>query len=182
MGIKNFFRGGKSCLGNLLAMILVVCAIVWGVFKWLDIYTEHNISVTVPDIKGMHLNEARTLLGNHTLVAVISDSTYNTNQPAGIILDTNPVAGSIVKERRTIYLTINTNRAPMKVIPDIIDNSSLREAEAKLMAMGFKLTDNEPVEGEKDWIYGIKYRGAEIENGDEVTVGAVLTLKVGTGE
>lgn len=184
MNIRDFFSFRKNSFfwGNLLAMIIVVIAIVFGTFKWLDHYTEHDISVTVPDIKGMRLQEAQALLKNYTLVGVVSDSTYNTNKPGGTILETNPISGSVVKEKRIVYLTINTSRVPTKIIPDLIDNCSLREAEAKLLAMGFKLGENDSIEGEKDWIYGIKYRGTRISNGDEIPTGATLVLEVGSGD
>ena len=167
--------------GNIVAMIVVTCAIIFGVFKWLERYTEHGIAVTVPDIKGMKLAEAKMLLGNHTLIGIVSDSTYNTDKPGGIILETKPESGAVVKEKRIIYLTVNTDRPPMKIIPNLADNSSLRETEAKLLAMGFKLGEAIKVNGEKDWVYGIKYRGSRVEYGDEVPTGATLVLEVGSG-
>lgn len=184
MNIRDFFSFKKNFFfwGNLLAMLVVVISLIVIVFKWLDYYTEHNVSVKVPDVKGMSLVQAREELAKFTLVAVVSDSTYNKKQPGGIVLDINPVEGSVVKERRTVYLTINTSRPPMKVIPALADNSSLREAEARLLAMGFKLEENELVDGEKDWVYGIKHRGVRVNNGDEVPAGATLVLEVGSGD
>lgn len=64
-------------------------------------------------------------------------------------------------------------------LPDLIDNSSLRQAEAKLKAMGFRLTEPEYVSGEQDWIYGIKYRGRSLMSGDKIPHEAILTLCVG---
>ena len=48
--------------------------------------------------------------------------------------------------------------------------------------MGFKLDENDSIAGEKDWIYGIKYQGVSLQNGDEVPIGATLVLEVGSGE
>ena len=184
MTIKDFFSFKKNFFfwGNLLAMAIVAVGLVWGVFKWLNHYTDHDVAVVVPDVKGLLRNEAETLLTNHKLNPIVTDSTYNTSKPGGIILDMNPSEGAIVKEGRAIYLTVNTNRPPMRVIPDLIDNSSLRQAEAKLLAMCFKLDENDSIAGEKDWIYGIKYQGVSLQNGDEVPIGATLVLEVGSGE
>ena len=184
MTIKDFFSFKKNFFfwGNLLAMALVVVGLVWGVFKWLDHYTDHNVFVTVPEVKGLPLADAEGLLRKHKLTPVVSDSTYNTSQPGGIILDMIPTEGAIVKEGRSVYLTVNTNRPPMRMIPNLIDNSSLREAEAKLLTMGFHLDKNDTIEGEQDWIYGIKYKGASLQNGDEVPLGATLVLEVGGGD
>lgn len=184
MTIKEFFSIKKNFFfwGNLLAMAIVAVGLVWGVFKWLDHYTDHDVAVTVPEVIGLQWDEAEALLRKHTLTPVVSDSTYNPSKPGGIILDMTPAQGSVVKEGRSVYLTVNTNRPPMRVIPDLIDNSSLREAEAKLKAMGFVLAENDTIEGEQDWIYGIKYKGASLKNGDEVPLGATLVLEVGGGE
>ena len=90
--------------------------------------------------------------------------------------------GQKVKEGRIIYLTINTLNIPLRPVPDVADNSSMRQAQAKILAAGFKLSENEMIPGEKDWVYGVKYMGRQLEMGDKVPVGATLTLLVGDGE
>ena len=62
-----------------------------------------------------------------------------------------------------------------------IYNSSMRQAQARLLAAGFKLSENEHIAGEKDWVYGVKYKGRTLTNGEKVPVGATLTLIVGDG-
>ena len=99
--------------------------------------------------------------------------------PAGAILEQKPEGGAKVKIGRSIYLTINTGEVPKVAIPDIIDNSSFRQAEARLRALGFKLTEPEYIEGEKGWIYGVKYNGKELTSGEKIPREAVLTLCVG---
>ena len=86
-----------------------------------------------------------------------------------------------VKAGHVIYVTVNSTSSPTVVIPDIIDNSSLREAEAKLAAMGFKLLPPKRIVGEKDWVYGIISRGRRVGTGDRISTDAPLTLIVGTG-
>ena len=86
-----------------------------------------------------------------------------------------------MKEGRTIYLTINTQNIPLQDIPDIADNSSMRQAQARLLATGFKLTEHEYIPGEKDWVYGVKYKGHTLTKGEKVPMGATLTLIVGDG-
>jgi hypothetical protein len=78
-------------------------------------------------------------------------------------------------------VTVNSPSSPTFAIPDIVDNSSFREAEAKLMAMGFRLTEPQKVVGEKDWVYGIICRGRRVSNGDRVPIDYPLTLMIGTG-
>lgn len=184
MTIKEFFsfKANKYFWLNLIAMIAVVVLLLLGVLKWLDVYTRHGEAVVVPDVKGMTVGEAEMLFRNHGLVCVVSDSSYVKNKPAGSILEVNPSAGQKVKEGRTIYLTINTLDVPMRLVPDVADNSSVRQAQAKILAAGFKLSESEMVSGEKDWVYGVRYKGRQLNMGDKVPVGATLTLLVGDGE
>ena len=67
-------------------------------------------------------------------------------------------------------------------IPDIIDNSSVREATAKLTALGFKLLEPQIVIGERDWVYGIVSRGRRLNAGDRISIEQPLTLLIGSGE
>lgn len=183
MTIKDFFsfRQNKFFWFNLIAMVGVVVIALFGVLKGLDVYTRHGEAVVVPNVKGMRVTEAGKLFRNHKLNYIVSDSTYVKEQPAGCILDYHPTSGQRVKEGRTIYLTINTQNIPLQAVPDIADNSSMRQAQARLLATGFKLTEHEYIPGEKDWVYGVKYNGHTLTNGEKVPMGATLTLVVGDG-
>lgn len=183
MTIRDFFsfRRNKFFWINIVAMVVVIGGLLFGTLKGMDIYTHHGEAVVVPDVKGLSVEEAGKVFGNRGLSYVISDSTYAKSKPAGCILDCKPAAGQRVKEGRTVYLTINTLSIPLQDVPDVADNSSLREAEARILAAGFKLNDIEYMAGEKDWVYGIKYRETMLAIGDKVPVGATLTLMVGDG-
>ena len=69
----------------------------------------------------------------------------------------------------------------MQTIPDVADNSSVRQATAKLITAGFILTANGSLTGERDWVYGVKYNGRQLMLGERVPTGATLTLMVGNG-
>ena len=183
MTIKEFFsfKQNKFFWINLIAMVIVVALVLFGVLKGLDIYTRHGEAVVVPNVKGMGVAEAEKMFRNQGLTCIVSDSSYVKNLPAGCILEHNPAAGQKVKEGRTIYLTINTLSTPLSVVPDVADNSSVRQAQAKLIAAGFKLTENRMVSGEKDWVYGVIYQGRQLQIGDKAPIGATLTLMVGDG-
>ncbi len=183
MTIKEFFsfKVNKFFWLNIIGMVATGVLLLFGVMRWLDVYTRHGEAVIVPDVKGMTVEEATRLFSEKKLACVVSDSTYVKKQPAGIILDLNPAAGQKVKEGRLIYLTINTLSVPLRAIPDVADNSSLRQAQAKILASGFKLNEEEEVSGEKDWVYGVKYKGRMLTAGEEIPLGAALTLIVGNG-
>ena len=183
MTIKEFFsfKTNKFFWLNIVAMIVVVVVMIFGVLKWMDVYTHHGETVVVPDVKGMTTEEAAKMFRNRGLVAVISDTKYVKDKAAGIILELKPGAGETVKEGRTVYLTVNTLDVPLRVIPDVADNSSLRQAQAKLLSAGFKLNEVQLVNGEKDWVYGVKYQGRQLTAGEKIPMGASLTLMVGDG-
>ncbi|NDV83938.1 PASTA domain-containing protein [Bacteroides sp. 51] len=183
MTIKEFFSFKKNRFFwiNLLAMIIVAGVLVFVVLKALDSYTRHGQAIIVPDAKGKTVHEAQDLFGAEGLQCIVTDSMYVKEKPAGSILEHVPSSGQKVKEGRVIYLTINTLNVPTQIIPDVADNSSLRQAEARLLAAGFKLTKHEPTRGERDWVYNIKYKGRVLAAGERVPVGSTLTLVVGDG-
>jgi beta-lactam-binding protein with PASTA domain len=183
MTIKEFFsfKGNRYFWVNIIGMVVAVFLLIFIVIEGLSLYTHHGDVVEVPDVKGLSLDEARLMLKNHGLDGVVVDSSYVKTMPAGCVLELLPAAGQTVKEGRVIYLTVNTGTAPLYVIPDVADNSSARQARARMIAAGFKLTEDEHISGERDWVYGVKYNGRELRHGEKVPVGATLTLLVGNG-
>lgn len=184
MNTKEFF--GKFFNGylllNLLAMAVVVVLLALGVKYGLEWYTHHGEGIKVPKVEGMVYANARALILEDGLNIMVADSGYNKKLPANCILAQNPGEGTLVKEGHTIYVTVNSPSSPSFPIPDLVDNSSYREAEAKLMAIGFKLLPPKQVAGEKDWVYGILSRGVRVSAGDMVSIETPLTLMIGSGE
>ena len=66
-------------------------------------------------------------------------------------------------------------------MPDIADNSSARQARARLEALGLKLTPSEYIDGEKDWVYNVKCNGRIVNTGQRIPSDAWVTLVVGKG-
>ena len=183
MNVKEIWNKIAShyVLLNLFAMAVVVILLCVAVKFGLDLYTHHGEGIAVPELKGMSYHKARLLLEEEGLNIIVSDSGYQKTMPADCILAQTPGAGTKVKAGHAIYVTVNSPSSPTFAIPDIVDNSSYREAEAKLMAMGFRLTEPQRVVGEKDWVYGIISRGRRVSNGDRVPIDYPLTLMIGTG-
>lgn len=167
---------------NILAMGVVLVMLLVGLIVGIGIYTHHGEIIDVPDVRRMSVSDADKILSGLGLIAVVSDTGYVKAYPPGTVLEMSPVSGTTVKNGREIYLTINALDTPTLTIPDVIDNSSYREAQAKLMSMGFKLGEPQYVTGEKDWVYGIKVRGRNVEAGDRVSVEDMLIIQVGSGQ
>lgn len=183
MNAKEFFNKLSShyLLLHLTAMAIVVVVLCVVVSFGLDIYTHHGEGIEVPDLKGVEYEKAYQKLDQLGLTIVVSDSGYVKQMPANTVLMQTPGPGQKVKQGHIIYVTINSPSSPTFALPDIVDNSSLREAEAKLMAMGFQVTPPQMVDGEKDWVYGIVCRGRRVSNGDRISIDYPLTLLVGKG-
>ena len=174
-------RRGAYVWGNLLAMAVVVVLLALGVKYGLDIYTHHGEAIVVPQLKGLSSAKALSLLEEDGLVMEVTDSGYNKTLPPDCVLAQTPSYGMKVKRGHVVYVTVNSPMSPSFTIPDIIDNTSAREAEARLVAMGFRLLPARKVPGEKDWVYGILSRGRRVANGDRVPIEYPLTLLVGNG-
>lgn len=165
--------------GNLLAMAAVAALVLFLLWKGLALYTNHGETVDVPSLVGMQESDALYTLERLGLRGLVADSAYNKRKPTGCILDQLPAAGAKVKAGREIRLTINSAQTPTLPLPDVADNSSLREAQAKLTAMGFKLGPVEYIPGDKDWVYGVKSRGRNVYSGERVPLDVPLILQVG---
>lgn len=184
MNPSEFIKKFKSryLWGNLCAMALVVVAVCAGVKFGLDVYTHHGESIAIPDVRRKSFADADYLLREAGMTVVVSDTGYVRGLPPDCILEQSPAPGDRVKSGHVIYLTVNASHTPTLTVPDLIDNSSLREAMAKLQAMGFKLTNPMFVEGEKDWVYGLVVRGRQIKSGDRVGIDDYITIQVGNGQ
>ena len=92
MKVKEFFGKFVSgyLWGNLLAMLLVVVALLFGVKYGLEYYTHHDEGIEVPNLVNMYYSKARILLENEELQIVVSDSGYNKRLPADCILAQTP--------------------------------------------------------------------------------------------
>jgi len=184
MKTKEFF--GKFCskflIWNLIAMALVVILLLVGVNYGLDWYTHHGESIRVPNIEGMRIAKAREMMDECGLEIVVTDSGYNKRLPADCVLTQSPGAGLTVKSGHTIYVTINSSNSPSVAIPDVVDNCSYREAEAKLISLGFKVLPPQYVTGEKDWVYGVSCNGRKVSTGERISIEQPLTLLVGSGQ
>lgn len=166
---------------HLFGMLAVVVLLIFGVKWWLQIYTHHGEGIEVPDLYGMDYRKAMDLVEEDGLKIMANDSTYIKEMPAGCIVVQSPAKGMLVKEGRTIYVTINSLTIPRVRIPDLIDNCSYREAQARLQQLEFRVLPPRLIDGEKDWVYGILLDGRHVRAGDLVARESQLTLVIGNG-
>lgn len=183
MTIKDFFKKLFSPMIwiNLTAMLVVVLLALGFVWKGMLDYTNHDITVELPQTTGMDSEDAQQMLQQLGLNTEIEDTIYDSKLKRGQIASMIPEAGSKVKPGRTVRLTVVTNHRPKAQMPDLADNSSRREAIARLQAIGWKVSHTEYVPGEPDWVYQVKINGRPVHKGEWIEKGTSLTLVVGNG-
>lgn len=174
--------GFALILINLAVMALAVLLIILILFRWMNSYTRHDQYIKVPDVQGLLEDQAAGTLSGNSLRYEISDYKYDAHLAEGQIMEQRPKAGANVKAGRIIHLTVNSGKIPMKKIPDVADNSSLRAAESRLLGAGFKLTEPEYIPGDADWVYEVRLGDRVLRNGEEVPEGSTLTIVAGNGD
>ncbi len=104
----------------------------------LILFTRHNSHRTVPEFKGLVIDEANMLAKKQKLNIIINDSLYAPMYEGGMVLDQLPKAGVEVKPGRTIYVTINAFGVKMVSVP-YVAGRSLRQAKNMLEVAGLQI-------------------------------------------
>lgn len=176
------FLKSRAFLFNLLAMILLLFGMIYGVKAYLDHYTLHRETITVPDIKGGDTEEAKKVLSEQGLNAILKDSVHADDADPGEVIDQDPEAGEKVKDARNIYITIRTNAPEMVSVPRLTDRSR-RQAESILKTVGLKISDFQfEADVCTDCVLEQRYKGEAIEAGERIPKGSALVLVLGKGK
>lgn len=171
----------KRILLHIGLMILVAFFIGWLAMMWLDVWTRHDDTITVPSVKSMTFESASMLLADDGLVAVLSDSVYDRTTRPGTVIEQNPKVGTVVKEGREIYLTINAISPKMVTLPTLTD-ISLRQARSILEGLEIKnVVEKRVLSDFHDLVLGVYYKGHRLSAGARVPVNATIQLEVGEG-
>lgn len=170
-------------LFNLFAMLVVSALLIWLTLGGLKIYTRHNQAFPMPDIYGMSQEDALRVLKKGELKMEISDSVYNEAMPPGVILETIPKAGSMIKKKRTIFVVVNNTQVKHLIIPNIFEISR-RQAEALLSGSGFTNVTIKYIPGTFHdlSLYLKNTQGRILQAGERVPYNEPLTLEVSNAD
>jgi beta-lactam-binding protein with PASTA domain len=172
----------KFILSNLLIAAAVVIVLLVTLLLCLRRYTQHGKEIEVPKITELYLEEARIILESEGLHIEVIDSTYSKNVPLGTIVEQNPMAGSKVKQARTIYVIQNAQMHRPVVLPELRD-ISLRQAQATLSSLGLVIDSiaYEP-SAYRDIVLDIRMGDSIINAGTRLAEGSQVLLIVGKGQ
>lgn len=149
-------------------------------FYSLQLYTHHGESISVPIFEGLPVNRAIQMAESMGFRYQI-DSVYQMDKPPGLVIEQDPDPNTLVKNNRTIYLTIITTRAPKTNFPDIMGMTFL-EACATLANYDLKLGDTSyQPDVSKDRVLEAKLAGKAITKGQELPKGSSIELVLGNG-
>lgn len=157
--------------------------LVFFFYVYLPISTNHNETITVPDLEGMPFDSVDELLTNRDLRYEVSvDSGYAEDQDPLAILSQNPKPGSKVKEDRMVYLTLNAKVPPQVRMPNLL-GTDLANAEDILRSNGLKLGEIEYVPDRRlNAVIVQQMNGEEIETSTLIYKGSTIDLTIGNGE
>ena len=174
------FLRSKAFLINLTAAILLVFFVIWCIFKFIDSYTLHGESISVPSLEGLSIAEAEALLTEKNLRYTILDSIYIANSEKGVVLEQNPLPDELVKKNRTIYITTSKIVPPKISMPNVVDMSQ-RLAIAKLESYGLKVKTKYIPSECVNCVLKQEINGKVVKLNDKIEKGSVVLLTLGSG-
>ena len=173
--------GKKRLLAITLPLFVVGVLLLCG-WLWLRFYTRHNVTMRVPDLKGLTFDEARPMLEDRQLRALVIDSVYTDEMPKGSVVEQDPAAGLEVKPGRKVYLVINASQPKMIDMPRLVDLSK-RQAISVLEIIGLKVQElqyrPDPC---VDCVIAQLYKGTPIAADARIRRGEAITLVLGSGD
>lgn len=166
---------------NLAFAGVIAVGVAASLFFWMEAYTEHGISVEVPDFSGIPINDIAAFADTLEVEFMIIDSLYSDEFPRGTVADQEPKAGYSVKRGRKVYLIVNAVLPKQVVLPDVRD-LSLRQAKSILETVGLQLGVLEYVPDiAKNAVLHQKVNGISVTKGETFFHGTVVDLVLGDG-
>ena len=167
---------------HLLIVFFTAGILIVGFFNvYLPYTTHHGETITVPNLKGMHIDQIEDFLGDRDLEFVLDDSTYNPGSQAFTVYQQYPVAGAKVKQGRKIYISINSRNPPLVKMPNL-KNRSFMNAQRELESYGLLLGKIEYIPDlQTNAVLKQMVNNREIEEGELVAKGTKIDLNFGDG-
>jgi len=180
MSLKEFIFS-KVFAKNLGLAITFIVGLILVLLIWLNFYTRHGQSRSVPDFYGLNMQQTAKLARKSRVKYTILDSVYTTAVPKGCVVEQHPKAGFKVKKWRNIALIINAFRPEMVAMPDLVD-LPMRQAKLLIESSGLKLGKliYKP-DLSIDVVLDQLYNGTRINKNDSIQKGSIVDIVLGKG-
>ncbi len=180
MSVLKFFISKKFFIHIALAIGLMMLMLI-ATFIGLSIYTHHGESYETPDFTNLTERQFIDQVQQNNLRYKIIDSVHIDNMLPGVVVEQTPKAGSLIKENRTIFFTINAYTAEQVPMPKLAE-ISLRNAQVTLESYGLRVGQLIYIPSEyTQLVLGQHYQGKPIEPGTLIAKGSAIDLLVGQG-
>jgi beta-lactam-binding protein with PASTA domain len=191
IGIEIYcFLTAPLVLKNCLGIVGIMGALVLTSTFWMKCYTNHGDSIEVPELAGLSYRDAKKKASRSDLEVDITDSIYQVDKPAGLVISQDPKPGSKVKENRTIYLAVTKNNPDLLKLPTLRGNDDFERYSKTLARMGLKprITATTPdTKLEPNTILEVSYKGENVTrridsgSGVQVNMGDFIDFTVSAG-
>ncbi len=170
----------KRIIISIFALLLFLAAVFVITDKVIMPEVVARPEVVVPDLVGIHKDEAIKKLEELNLVPVLEGPRYNNKYPKDYVIFQKPLKDTKVKINRRIYLAISGGD-PLVKIPDL-QYKTLRDAEITIKRLGLKVGNITEVrsEAKAGTIVGQKPNpGLNVEKGSKVDLKVSVGPNVG---
>jgi eukaryotic-like serine/threonine-protein kinase len=170
-------RGGRGLWLVLFGIVVLAIFALAGVLL-ANLLADQTVEVSVPQVVGMDLAAAQTLIRDEGLEPVVADEEVQTSDvEPGEVARTDPEAGTVVDEGSEVILFVNGG-PPMVQVPDLAGQPE-DEAQRILIEEGLGLGITQR-EANEDFERGLVIR-TEPAADEEVAEGTEVSLVVSTG-
>jgi eukaryotic-like serine/threonine-protein kinase len=171
----------RGLLLNLLVALLVGVGLILVALYSLNYFTDHDKVKKVPSTIGKKTEDAIKLIESNGFTVEVLDSLYLEAQPKNTVLKQSPEPDAVVKNGRTIYLTINRSQPPIVEFPNMVGFSK-RNAIMYLNTLGLKMGDTTfKPDIAKDAVLEQWYKGQPLKPGTKLFMGSTIDFVLGAG-
>ena len=164
--------------GSALLMILFAFVFLLGLMSYLRNYTDHNKSITVPDLTEMTLEEVDNILNPKKLrYEILDSSSYYPDLPPQAVINHTPAGGQRVKEKRMIYLEVNRATPPMVMFPAREEYPSRKTVIDLILSYGLRPGREVRVSCDHlDYVDDLRFKGESLKEGKLIPKGSSIDL------
>lgn len=183
--IKAFFK--KQWVKHLMVMIGISIVLLFLILLFIKLYARQGKEFVMPQFAVSDSTPGKTVeeamaANDLDLEFVILDSVYTPGIKAGLILTQDPLAGTMVKKGRKVYVSVASASAADIIMPELT-GLSVRQATSEIYACGLKVGNLTFVDDPfKNNVKEQKVKGRPIYAGQKVAPGTVIDLVVGNGD
>jgi beta-lactam-binding protein with PASTA domain len=175
------FISRKPFWVNLLFLIAIGVLLIFMFFQGLGWFTGHGQYEKVPDVKRKPVKEAIRILESKGFHVEVQDTVYYDSVPLLSVVKQLPSANEVVKNSRTIFLTINRDKPPTSVVPNFL-GQTYRMVEMQLRALNLKIGDTSyRIDFAKGSVLEQLYRGQQLKPGTALPYGSKIDFVLGAG-